>query len=175
MFLLKSVKAVIVLSVSLGLAGAVVAAESQPDKVKDKIAQKAKAAKLDETKSAVAEKDGKKVKFVATPQEVPDTELTRDGAIIGKLTTDLPKEELGLEPGDYHLYLVKESETWKLYAVAADGTVSEPATVRVEKATRKYEKPEISFEEDEKRPAISLAGSISIRLFGKEIFGVKWE
>ena len=144
MFLRNRLWAGFVLFVAVGFVASLAYA---PPPDQGDVAKKVKAAKLDESKAGSAEKNGKKAKFTPAAAEPSEADLAK-GAVIGKLSTELPASEIGLDPGDYHVYVMKEGDTWKSFAVAADGTMIEAKGTKVEKAARRHEKSELKLMED---------------------------
>ncbi len=109
------------------------------------IADKAKAAKLDNANATVGEKGAKKIKLTpADLSQVKSQAEFEDGQVLGVLETEATGDETPLSPGKYNLCLAKVGNDWHIYAESGGNVAAEALRVRVEAAREKpaSKKPE---------------------------------
>ena len=83
------------------------------------IAEQAKQLRFDSAKTvhATRAKDNVRVSFTPSLFETPPKkEQVEDGVVLGQGDVAFGQFKTNLRPGNYHLFLAKEGDTWKGYA-----------------------------------------------------------
>jgi hypothetical protein len=111
----------------------------------NEIREKAKAAKLDHSRTGTGEKGGKKAKLTpARLDHVHTREDLEDGEVVGLLETEIPGDRAGLPPGTYNVFIANVGGDWHVYAEANGEIAAEAVSVTERKDTPKDMKPKFS-------------------------------
>ncbi len=123
----------IVLVTILILSDPIFANNPDNSKLCKEIKLKAQTLKLDETRTTIGEKDGKRVKIIpANLDHVKTVEDLERGQIIGVVENEIEGDETGLPKGSHMVYVKKVDGQLKAFAECSGKITVEAASVKIE-------------------------------------------